>query len=357
MKIQSRFIVLNFIFFFISSSIMAQEEPDSLDQISTGEDPPAIASPSVEGNRKAKGIEINYNRFAPFNIVSDSRMQNVNDAEGELKSAKSLEFKLKAPIILRPKTKLLTGVSYLYEEYKFRSPNELNYGLYKNLEDKHLHSVSLDFYFIRSLNERNFFLSKAGLELNGDFSNNGPLPFTRFIKYSASGLYGWKKNRFTSYGLGVYLSYTFGRPRIYPAFMWNHTINDKWGIEALLPANFFLRRYLSQKSILLLGYDVEGASYHIVVDDPPLSEIKTLELRKSDIRVLLTFEREIYDFLWFSVSAGYRFNINLNVSENNSFNNDVIIENKIENRPFIGLSLFAVPPKKLSTKFIKDEAL
>lgn len=312
------------------------------------------ASASVIGNRKGKAIEINYTAFPSFNITSDSRFEGLEDAHGEFETAKAVEFKLKIPIILKSRTKIISGLKYKYEKYTFKEPENISYDLYKNLQEKHLRSIDLDFYLSRSLRNYHFFLSKVGLELNGDFGEESHLPFTRFIKYSISGLYGWKHDKYTSYGFGLYLSYTFGRPRIYPAFLWNKTYNQKWGIEAILPANFYLRHNLSEKSILIAGYDVEGDSYHIVLDDPPLSEIKTLELRKSDIRLLLTYEQEIYDFLWFSISGGYRFNINFNLSEDNDFSNDIILKNNIDNSPFLQLSIFAVPPKKLTTKFHKE---
>lgn len=328
---------------------------DSLDVALSGMDLPDEATPGVVGDRKGKAIEINYNVFPGFKVESISKYPGVANAQSEFERAKSLEFKLKIPIVLKRRTKVITGLKYRYEEYQFKNPELLDYPLYENLENKHLNAVSLDFYLVRSLKNYHFFLSKVGLQLNGDFSRDSSLPFTRFIKYTASGLYGWKKDSYNAYGFGVYLSYTFGRPRIYPAFLWNKSINPKWGIEALLPANFYLKHNFSDKSILLGGFDVDGDSYHIVIDSPPLSSINTLELRRSDIRLLLTYEQEIYDFLWFSVSGGYRFNINFNLSENNDFSNDFILKNNIENSPFVTLSLFAVPPKKLTEKFNKTK--
>lgn len=333
--------------------ITKAQSADSLALIDVGMGKHNEASPGVEGNRKGKAIEFNYSMFPAFGITSDSKMEGLNDSQAKFDQAKSLEFKLKVPVILKPRTKVITGISYKYEEYKFNSPQTLDYPLYENLEDKHLKSLSLDFYLLRSLKNYHFFLSKSGLELNGDFSEDSSLPFTRFLKYSVSGLYGWKKDKNTAYAFGLYLSYTFGRPRIYPAFLWNKTFNEHWGIEALLPANFYLRYNISPSSILVGGFDVEGASYHLNLDTPPLSQIKTLELRKSDIRLLMTFEQEIYDFLWFSITGGYRFNINFNLDKNNDFSNDIILENNIENTPFVMFSIFAVPPQSLSTKFNK----
>lgn len=351
----------NFIklFFFLSfiairfCPVAYSQAKDSLDIILSEVDMPDEASPGVVGERKGKGIEINYGFFPAFKIKSKSKYEGVPNSTAEFDQAKTLEVKLKIPVILKRRTKVITGLKYRYEEYEFKNPELLDYPLYENLQNKHLNALSLDFYLVRSLKNYHFFLSKAGLQLNGDFSDNSSLPFTRFIKYTASGLYGWKKDSYNAYGFGIYLSYTFGRPRIYPAFLWNKSISPKWGIEALLPANFYLRHNFSDKTILLGGFDVDGDSYHIVIDSPPLSSIKTLELRKSDVRLLVSYEQEIYDFLWFGISGGYRFNINFNLSENNNFSNKFILKNDIENSPFITLSLFAVPPKNLTEKFSK----
>ncbi len=345
-----------FIFLMVSFSPCAFGQiEDSLAVVLSDMDMPDEATPSVVGDRKGKAIEVNYNLFPAFKVKSFSKYPGISDAESEFKQAKSLEFKIKVPVILKKRTKIIAGLKYRNEEYEFKDPESLDYPLYENLEDKNLRALSLDFYLVQSLKNYHFFLSKVGLQLNGDFSDDSSLPFTRFIKYTASGLYGWKKDSYNAYGFGVYLSYTFGRPRIYPAFLWNKSINPKWGIEALLPANFYLKHNLSEKSILLGGFDVDGDSYHIVIDSPPLNTISTLELRRSDIRVLLSYEQEIYDFLWFGISGGYRFNINLNLSENNDFSNDFILKNEIENSPFLTLSLFAVPPKSLTEKFSKTK--
>ncbi len=341
-----------FLMFCLLTCAFSQVE-DSQDIAISERGLPDEAAPDVVGDRKGKAIEINYTAFPAFRIKSASKYPGINNAEAEFKEAKSLEFKLKIPIVLKPRTKIITGLQYRYEEYEFKNPESLDFPLYENLEDKHLNALGLDLYLIRSLKNYHFFLSKVGFQLNGDFDDSNPLPFTRFIKYSATGLYGWKKDAHNAYGFGVYLSYTFGRPRVYPAFLWNKSINPSWGIEALLPASFYLRNTLSEKSFLLGGFDVEGDSYHIAIDSPPLNTIKTLELRRSDVRLLLTFEQEIYDFLWLGISGGYRFNINFNLSENNHFSNDFILKNDIENSPFITLSIFAVPPKSLQEKFSK----
>lgn len=307
------------------------------------------ASASVIGEQMPKGAELNFFHINEFKITSESKKEGLNDAESEVGRFRRYEFKFKVPAVLKARTKLIVGLSYVKEEYEFKNEDNLTYPLYRNLEEKPLRSVGLDLYFGRSISKNRFILGKFGMDLNGDFTDAG-LPFSRFFKYSLAGLIGWKRNPRTSYGVGLYLSYTFGRPRVYPGFMWNKTFNEKWGVEALLPAKMMIRYNFSEKSILLGGFDLNGQSYHLIVDNPPLSDIKTLELRRSDILLKLTYEREIYDFLWFSAGVGYRINHNFYLSENNDFSNAAILDNTIQNKPYLNLSLFLVPPEKLMNK-------
>lgn len=346
-----KFLILGCLVCFRLNSVFSQHEIITIDEDSTAIEPTNEASPGVEGDRRPKGVEINYFQINNYAIESKSEKEGVGNKNGEIEQFTGLEFKLKAPVVLKPRTKVLIGLSYKVEEYNFENAANIDYPLYRNLEDKILRSAGLDFYLSRSITKNRFILGKFGLELNGDFTDAG-LPFSRFFKYSAAALLGWKVNPRTSYGVGLYLSYTFGRPRIYPGFLWNKTFNEKWGIEALLPANFMVRYSFSEKSILLGGFDVNGQSYHIIIDDPPLNTIKTLELRRSDILLMLTYEQEIYDFLWFSISAVHRFNINFYLSENDDFSNNAILDNNIQNKPYLKFSIFLVPPRKLMSKVL-----
>ncbi|WP_026135905.1 DUF6268 family outer membrane beta-barrel protein [Nafulsella turpanensis] len=301
-------------------------------------------SPSVEGDRRSKGIQISYNQISPFGIHSTPIVPGINEAEARVQKLEEIEFSLRLPILWKGRTTIAAGVSYLYEEYNFINPSALTYDFYTNLQNKHLNSLDAKVFVVYALNGRAFIGSRIGLELNGDYEGN-ELPFRQQAKGSVAAVYGWKTNPYTMYGLGAYYSYTLGRPSIYPVFIWNETFNDRWGVEAVLPQSFRLRRNFSEETILLLGAKVLGRSYHIISDEPPLGKYPNLELRNSNIYAFLEFEQEIYDFLWFGLTGGYRYNINFNISEENSFSNSRIIENEVGHSPYFNVSLFVVPPQ------------
>jgi hypothetical protein len=308
-------------------------------------------TPSVEGDRPSKAITISYALHDGTQINTESLTPELNDSSGSLKSISEFELKVRAPISWRGRTRVIFGLGYRYEEFTFDSQESLTYDFYSNLQEKHLKTLNGTFYITHALPKRRFLLSRLGAEVNGDYKSTR-IPIRQQSKISAALVYGWKPNIYTAYGLGVYYSYSYGRPSIYPAFLWNRSFNERWGIEGVLPANLRLRYGFSDRMLLIGGYEVEGASYHIESENPPLRNYPRLELRNSRLKTFLEWEREIYDFLWIQLAAGYRFNVSFNVSENNSFSNDKILKNELNPLPFARVMLFVVPPRKLTARLL-----
>ena len=87
-------------------------------------------------------------------------------------------------------------------------------------------------------------------------------------------------------------------------------------------------------------------AYTLQVKDPPLSEFKEIELRRTDFKAMVRVEREIYDFLWFAVEGGFR-----QYYRNRVFNDigsrSELIRNDLAGTEYIGVELFVVPPRRL----------
>ncbi len=307
------------------------------------------ATPGVAGDRPGKGIVVSYNLIAPFNIRSMPVKEGLEGGEAEVRKLEDLAFSLRLPVSWSGQTKIIAGLEYAYREYNFKQPEKLEYNFYENLENKHLNALSFRAYILHSLDEKRFIGSRIGAELNGDY-HDLVLPFTKRMKYSFAALYGWKADAYTTYGAGLYYSYVWGRPSVYPAFLWNRTYSEKWGVEALLPQSFRLRYTFNPQTFLLGGLRVSGESYHILSEQAPLSAYSDLELRNSNVFAFLEFEREIYDFLWFGLTGGFRYNVNFYMSEKNSFSNSRILENEVAASPYFNASLFVVPPAKFRNK-------
>jgi hypothetical protein len=331
---------------------MGQAQPDTITTRSAVESEKEFANPSVLGMGKSKGIIFNYERQPDFGINSTSPVTTIGNKRGEVQRNEKYDLRLYAPLVNNPHFKMVAGFNYFFEEFNFEYPLPPEYPFYQNIEDKSLKSISGQLVVLRPINEKNFYVVRAKGELNGDYSSK-EVAIPDYLKTTVEFLYGWKKSPVYSYGFGVQMGYALGRRRIYPAFLYNRTFNPKWGIEAILPANADIRYNASERSLWFAGFAVDGASYNINVKNIGIPAYETLELRRSEIRGRLRWEREIYDFLWFGTELGYRVNLNFNAFENDANDGfifakreDPIIENKLKNAALFNIEIFLVPPRR-----------
>lgn len=309
-------------------------------------DPQEFANPSVIGMGKSKGIVVRYETLPRFGMSSEGKRDEIGNAKAKVLRSNRFEFKAYAPLVNHPHFKMVLGGSYFLEEFNFKDPAVLEYPFHTNLEDKDLRSLEGQLVMLRLINYKNYLMFRVKGELNGDYGKYSDISMGRYLRTSMEAIYGWKKSPYLSYGVGLQLGYTFGRQTIYPAFMYNRTFNEKWGVEAIFPANVTLRRNLSEKSLLFLGYKIEGAVYNININTPPFNNYETLELRKSELRGRLRWEREIYDFLWFGLETGYRYTHRFNVYDNRNKRSDPLIVNNIKDAVFLNFDIFLVPPRR-----------
>lgn len=327
---------------FIPLTLLAQEPKEKVE----------YCNPRVNGMPRPTGISLSYERVMDYRIYSKSNVDYLKDGEGAVNYNRRVKFKFRVPVINKDKFKLTYGFHYSHEEFRFRDPENLNYSLYTSLEDKSLKSLGSNFYFLFPRKNKTFFAVQLNLSLDGDYYR-GDVGLAKFIKVSAGPMWGKKPHDNLMYGFGFAYSYTFGDPSISPLFAYYHTFNPKWGIEALLPLEAKVRFNMSKRSILYLGAETRGASYNVRLNDPALADNSTLELRHSEIKFLFSLDHEIHDFLWVSVQAGYRYNLNFNLAESNRnrkptnfFKREYIVESTLDDAFYFNVGLKIKPPKK-----------
>lgn len=125
-----------------------------------------------------------------------------------------------------------------------------------------LNSVGLNTTIFKPFNEKNFAIFHASGDINGNYTNLGDIN-SRGFTFSATAIYGWKKNDNFMWGLGISRTYRAGALIHIPVVLYNRTFNKKWGIESVFPAKLNIRRNLSPTSLLMLGYEIEGNAYTI----------------------------------------------------------------------------------------------
>ena len=316
-----------------------------------------FAVPSVLGGGPSKGVVAHYERLGNFSIDTKLRDRTPEGAAKTTVTKNARAFiKAYAPLINHPHLKLLLGLNYDREEFKFKDPNASNF--YRNLEDKGLKVIGMQLAAIRPVDNVHWYIARVKGELNGDYTS-GELNVPDYLKMSAEFIYGWKRSPNFAWGIGGQLGYTFGRQSIYPVILYNRTWNPRWGVEALFPARVSFRYNASPSTLLFAGYTVDGYNYNIKLRQPLDNSLETLILRQTELKPRVRVEREIYDFIWFGLEAGYRYNASFNALDENANQGwsllrrsprPRIIDNTLGGAPYAALEVFLVPPRKFLKK-------
>jgi hypothetical protein len=320
-----------------------------------------FANPSVLGMGPSKGLIVRYERMPQFRVSSKAQVQGLTDFSTEATKNARLSIKGYIPAWNRPHLKVVVGLSYEREEFQFRN-RPTNYELFDNIENKGLKSSAVQVVMLRPVDDVHWYLARVKAELSGDYTSD-ELTRSDYLRYSAEGIYGWKRSPNFSWGIGFQYGYTFGRRSIYPAVLYNRTFNERWGVEALFPARITLRYNASPTSIFYTGYSVEGLSYILHLSreplvrkdangnpDPSKTQLKSLELRETEVRFRGRWERELLSFLWMGAEAGYRYNYAFDAFDRVNADREKIIDSKFAGAPYASLEIFITPPRKLLEK-------
>ena len=329
-----KFSCIMFLSSFLAYPLWGQEN-SKLDLDST------FVAPSVVGLPRSKGIIIKREVVSDFRIRSKSD-QPFGSSSAEVRRNRRWDLRLRVPVVLKESIKVVAGFQYFVEEFNFEDTST-DYPFYQNLEDRSLRSIRGEIFMIKPTRKSRYYLLRISGSLNGDYDesgfNNGD-----FFRFSITPLIGWKKNELTSYAFGAALSYNFGRRAIFPVFTYNHAFNSQWGVEAILPANAKLRYgTLDQKNYFFLKTELRGTNYSVRLEE---TQTSLFYLDKSEIRFLLTWEREIHDWLWFGIEGGLRSNINFDLSDSPRINSNVLVDNNLGPAFVYNFSIFIVPPRK-----------
>ncbi|MEM7108657.1 MAG: DUF6268 family outer membrane beta-barrel protein [Bacteroidota bacterium] len=302
----------------------------------------AFCVPGVIGLPRSKGIVIKREVVRDYAIRSSSA-EEYGNAEADVIRNRRYSFKLRFPIVVKDNISIAGGIKYFVEEFNFENPQPTDYSFYQNLEDKSLKSLRADLFVMKPTRTNKYFLLRVSAGLNGDYTVSNA-PTTDFLRFSIAPLIGWKRNDYVSYAFGVGYSYSFGRRRVFPVLVYNKTFSNQWGMESVLPAEAKLRyNTLNQKNYMYLKAELDGANYGLRLEDQN-DQITFLE--KSEVRFLISWEREIHDWLWFSIESGFRTNIDFDLTDSPTIRSDRLIENNLNIAFTYGFSLFIVTPRK-----------
>ena len=303
-----------------------------------------FCNPGILGTARTKGVVFKYEHIPDYGLRSVSSHENLSGSNNEVALNQRIEFKAKVPLWIRPGLMVAAGFKYATEQYQFEQTGNTN-TLDSELSGKTLKSIGGTLYVVKPFKGNRYFMLRAGADLNGDYQLQG-VKNTRFLRLSFSTLYGIKRDDYTTYAIGFSYNNIFGRSTISPVLVYNQTFNSRWGIELTLPASAILRYSPNPKTFVYATAELNGANYTMRFNHTELATYSTLYLQRSEIRVLLNYEREIYKFLWFGIEAGLRTPYRYTLAQSTFTRRDPIVRYTLNQALLLNTSLFLVAPRK-----------
>ncbi len=294
--------------------------------------------PTLAGLPRAKGFVLTQTRVLNSTISTSGEGTSFSSF---VERNRITEAKLKLPVVVKPALKIVAGISYSVEEFRFEA-TELESEFYEGLENKPLRSLAAKAIVVKPFIGDKYLVGNLSYGLAGDFSRSA---FSEQQRASAAVIYGKRSSISSVWGVGISYNYSFGRQAVYPLLAYSKKFNDHWSLEMLLPANVRIRYLLTEKDVLSGRLNVSGNTYFL--DFENLSDQK-LYLEKSDVFGTLSYEREIYDFVWFNMSVGTRTNITFDLSESRTFldRTDPQLSSDLGQAVLYQFGIFLVAPRK-----------
>ena len=304
---------------------------------------------------------------SPYGTYQDGD-KNYNSRTSQF-TTHGLRVNANIPVISKPNFLWQMGGGYIRSLYKDNSGFQLaifdNHVDFKNqLTNYGLTSTNLNSTFFVPTSEKNFIIVQAMGELNGTYnlSSESHKPDFTTIRSSVSALYGKRPHDRKQWAVGLSRTYRAGEMNYIPVVMYNYTsVNRKWGTEILFPARAAYRRKFTSRSILLAGYELEGTSYRLynmennVPTADPMTTIRksSYELRRSELRFRLDYQRQLKGFVWLAIQGGIRYDLSYNVDALDGGNDffrgffgsqTYLMLNQVGLAPYVNVSINLVSP-------------
>jgi hypothetical protein len=343
--------LLSIAFCTIAVTVMrAQEEVEDYSQYAnvetTGTPTKTYCTSKIIGGSPSKLISFGYDFQGPNTIIAGQKSSSFLEQKADIDYNSGLRVMASIPVISNTKWIVTLGANIAETKYAISSDLLPLNPLISTLRMNGLTTMGLNTTIFKPLNAKNFILTQASADWNGDYAL-GKIPEANQLKVSVAVLYGWKKTDKLMYGIGVSRTYRGGQQLYVPIVLYNRTFNSKWGVECLLPARGNIRYTVNSRNMLFAGFELEGNSYRLNnMMKYSYSPYSALELRRSEIRARLTYEFSVYKFWWLSVQAGYRVNYKFNMDDGEFYGRKkaFVAENSLTNPFYMMVTLNLVSP-------------
>lgn len=324
-----------------------EEEEFDFSNLVPAENVKAFCSSRILNGGPQNLFSIGYDIQGNHDLASESFAGNPAQDMG-INSIREFRIDAQYPVISKNNITVGLQFNYLRTRFNYGEDEFLSHPFLRTLDENGLTSTSFSTVIFKPLDIDNFMIFQAGATLNGDYTL-GDMQSLSHTRFFGAVIYGWKPSDRKMWGLGVSRTYLGGALNYIPVVYYQYSSTDgRWGIDALIPSRFNLKRNFSRKSILSLGWNVQGNSYRLneLVDEGANLEP---ELRRAELRFRAIFDKALTNTIWFSVQGGLRYNWEFNVDNGDffrSFFNDdpYLFENELGNPLFAQVSISWVSP-------------
>lgn len=295
---------------------------DNLDFVDEGAK--RFASAKIKGISPQKLITFGYDFQGGYDMTAGKLgltegLTPYDEQTATVNSTQGIRVEANIPVISKNSLIVQVGARLWDINYDFKDADKLAHPMLQTLDKNGLTSLGLNSTIFKPLNETSFLLFKVDADMSGDFNYSDFQPLN-YNRYSIAALWGKRPNDNKQWAIGLSRTYRAGEMNYIPVVMYNWTsVNNKWGTEILFPARGHVRYTLNPRSMLFAGFELEGNSFRIgnqgFGNNPEDRRLEDLEIRRSELRFRLMYERQITGFIWLSAQAGYRYNYSYNVDQ------------------------------------------
>lgn len=329
--------------FFSGYATLAQVKPDLFpeDVIENDLEARCYCSPGVYNKSRSRGVELAYG-WMNGGIFNEQDFPFSNQLS-KYDRLESLEFKLKAPLVLKDNFKLLVGYQHFSEFFNFQDIGADFNPVFSELNNKRLKSNSLSMIVSKPINETTYLAFRLKYTSSGDYDSHFSFD-GRYAIYKFLGLYAFKPNEDLEWGIGLAVSKSFRRNNILPFILLNKNFNKHWGIESVLPGMIFGRYNFNPNNILLFGAEFNSESYRIDINEDSNLSLLDYAYNHSEVIISGNLEHRFTPWVWGSIKAGYQFNFSSEFEAKNY--STVEFNTNPTGAPFFIISIFISPPKE-----------
>ena len=331
------------IFLLIGELSLGQIKPDFFpeDVSLSNNEIKCYCNPGLRSQSRSKGLEVSYGMVQSGNYVSEG--DPFSEPNSILKTFTFLKLKVKAPIINKPRTKLLLGYDNFSEFYNFRQIGVNYTETFNELNTQALKSNSFSGILSQSLNEKYYTIFRFKYSSNGNYSEWVNFN-SQYAIYKITGVLGIKKSEDFEWGFGINYVKSFRRTTVLPFLLFNKNFSQKWGLESVFPVNVFLRHNFNPKTLTFLGAEYNSKSYLMEIENPHSQNLE-YAFNHSEIIASFSVERHITSWLWINAKVGYQNNFSSDFEPKTS--NAIPFHAEPKNGLFLHAGLFISPPDRV----------